>query len=264
MRLPPKIKIPEFQKFNGTKDPQPHLCHYHEKMLQYWEYEQLVIATFQESLIRPALNWFMSLRVEDIPTWVDLSKKFFEQYQYNLKMPPSFLELSTMEMAKGHNFKAYSTHWRSEGKQVDLGIKLGRIEDPFKKKEGDLQRRPLLGHPRLAGPQQYSMSFTTTLSTAPTYAPPPVHYQSQISKPDLHYEYHQGAPSHTTDNCWKLRDKIQDMINKNEISFNAVKPQNVQNNPLSDHVLSSGPAINLIDVYAQGMDEDKEEEPTSP
>ncbi|PKI56702.1 hypothetical protein CRG98_022905, partial [Punica granatum] len=36
-------------------------------------------------------------------------------------------------------------------------------------------------------------------------------------------EYHQGAPGHTIDNCWKLREKIQEMINAKELIFNAVR-----------------------------------------
>ncbi|PKI67121.1 hypothetical protein CRG98_012494 [Punica granatum] len=76
---------------------------------------------------------------------------------------------------------------------------------------------------------------------------------------NLRCEYHQGAPSHTTDHCWKLREKIQDMIKKNEISFNAVKPSSVQANPLPDHGSSSGPTVNMIGAYFFGKDEIKEE-----
>ncbi|PKI70944.1 hypothetical protein CRG98_008677, partial [Punica granatum] len=139
--------------------------------------------TAQESLSGPALNWFMSLQAEDIPSWTELSKKFVEQYQYNMDTPPSFLELSTMEMAEGQKFEQYATKWRSEaakhfppiseaqqiqmfhgtlkgayyshlmghkssfsemimaGKLVDLGIKLGRIEGPTKKGEGESSRK---------------------------------------------------------------------------------------------------------------------------
>ncbi|PKI45794.1 hypothetical protein CRG98_033801 [Punica granatum] len=73
-----KVKMPKFEKYDGTKDPRHHLRHYHTKMLQYWDYEQFVVATFQESLSGSALNWFMSLQAEDIPSWVELAKKFVE------------------------------------------------------------------------------------------------------------------------------------------------------------------------------------------
>ncbi|XP_031378403.1 pollen-specific leucine-rich repeat extensin-like protein 1 [Punica granatum] len=50
MQLPAKVKVPNFQKYDGTKNPRHHLRHYNGKMLQYWDYEQFVIATVQESL----------------------------------------------------------------------------------------------------------------------------------------------------------------------------------------------------------------------
>ncbi|PKI68466.1 hypothetical protein CRG98_011155 [Punica granatum] len=99
MRLPPKLKIPEFKTYEGTTDPRHHLCHYRGKMLQYWEYEEFVIHSFQDSLSESALDWFMSLRAEDIPTWEDLSRKFIDQYQYCAEALPTLLELSTKEMA---------------------------------------------------------------------------------------------------------------------------------------------------------------------
>ncbi|PKH69531.1 hypothetical protein CRG98_050102, partial [Punica granatum] len=67
MRLPPKFRIPEFKTYEGTTDPRHHLRHYRGKMLQYWEYEEFVIHSFQDSLSGSALDWFMSLKAEDIP-----------------------------------------------------------------------------------------------------------------------------------------------------------------------------------------------------
>ncbi|XP_031395738.1 extensin-like [Punica granatum] len=68
MRLPPKIKVPEFQRYHGTTDPRHHLRHYRGKMLQYWDYEEFVIHTFWDSLAGAALDWYMSLKAADIPT----------------------------------------------------------------------------------------------------------------------------------------------------------------------------------------------------
>ncbi|PKI62286.1 hypothetical protein CRG98_017287 [Punica granatum] len=57
MQLPAKIKVPEFQRYYGTTDPHHHLRHYRGKMLQYWDYEEFVIHTFQDSLAGAALDW---------------------------------------------------------------------------------------------------------------------------------------------------------------------------------------------------------------
>ncbi|PKH89657.1 hypothetical protein CRG98_049898, partial [Punica granatum] len=83
-------------------------------MLQYWDYEEFVIHSFQDSLSRSALDGFMSLKAEDIPTWADLSRKFIDQYQYCAETPPTLLELSMKEMAHGQRFEIYATKWRAQ------------------------------------------------------------------------------------------------------------------------------------------------------
>ncbi|PKI73190.1 hypothetical protein CRG98_006436 [Punica granatum] len=184
MRLPPKFKIPEFKTYEGTTDPRHHLRHYRGKMLQYWEYEEFVIHSFQDSLSGLALDWFMSLKVEDIPTWEDLSRKFTDQYRYCVETPLTLLELSTKEMALGQKFEEYAAKWCAQalkhippisvaqqillfhstlrgvyyshllaqtssfsdlieaGKKLDLGIKLGRMEDPTNKGEESSKKVP--------------------------------------------------------------------------------------------------------------------------
>ncbi|XP_031405668.1 uncharacterized protein LOC116214399 [Punica granatum] len=265
------------------------------------------------------------------------------------------------------------------GKQVDLGIKLGRLEGPTKKGEGESSRKTALAATLTGGrrskeasvnavnvghnvPQQYSVSFTPAPSTTPAYAPPPSPYPSQYLAQPVYYstpptafssapqqvvhhyapappqtpqyrppasrtpqptqqapapqgqqggamqarqriqftplptplshiyrqllagdmirptvpgssfvpanqdqslrcEYHSGAPGHTTDNCWKLREEVQKLINSKKISFNAIRPPNVQANPLPDHGSSSGPTINMISICTMREDESQQEGP---
>ncbi|PKI36567.1 hypothetical protein CRG98_043042, partial [Punica granatum] len=114
MRLPPKFKVPKFKTYEGTTDPRHHLPHYRGKMLQYWKYEEFVIHSFQDSLSGSALDWFMPLKAEDIPTWEDPSRKFTNQYRYCAETLPTLLELSTKEMARGQRFEEYAAKWRAQ------------------------------------------------------------------------------------------------------------------------------------------------------
>ncbi|PKI71768.1 hypothetical protein CRG98_007834 [Punica granatum] len=50
-------------------------------------------------------------------------------------------------------------------------------------------------------------------------------------------------------------------IDSNRLTFNAVRPPNVQVNPLPDHRPSSGPSINMISICASGRDEEVQENP---
>ncbi|XP_031394349.1 uncharacterized protein LOC116205818 [Punica granatum] len=111
MRLPPKIKILDFKRCDGTTDPRHHLRHYRSKMLSYWDYEEFVIQIFQDSLTGSALDWFMTLKAAEIPTWAGLSQKFFNQYRFCMKTPPTLLDLSMMEMRKSQTFETYAAEW---------------------------------------------------------------------------------------------------------------------------------------------------------
>ncbi|PKI73582.1 hypothetical protein CRG98_006030 [Punica granatum] len=59
----------------------------------------------------------------------------------------------------------------------------------------------------------------------------------------------------------EARERIQQMIDDKQLTFNTVKPPNVQSNPLLDHGSSSGPSINMIGVCAIGEYETGQEAP---
>ncbi|PKI59463.1 hypothetical protein CRG98_020153 [Punica granatum] len=84
------------------------------KMLSYWDYEEFVIQTFQDSLTGSALDWFMTLKAGDVPTWTVLSPKFLDQYRFCAKTPPTLLDLSKIEMREGQAFEVYATEWRGK------------------------------------------------------------------------------------------------------------------------------------------------------
>ncbi|PKI52280.1 hypothetical protein CRG98_027322 [Punica granatum] len=90
---------------------------------------------------------------------------------------------------------------------------------------------------------------------------PGPNFDPSVQDQSKHCEYHQGAPGHTLDNCWRLRDEIQRRIDSNRLTFNAVRPPNVQPNPLSDHRPSSRPSINMISICVSERDEEAQENP---
>ena len=48
--LPPKFKVPTFDKYDGTKCPSTHLYMYYRKMMGYTSNDKLLIHCFQDSL----------------------------------------------------------------------------------------------------------------------------------------------------------------------------------------------------------------------
>ncbi|PKI40551.1 hypothetical protein CRG98_039066 [Punica granatum] len=204
------------------------------------------------------------------------------------------------------------------GKKLDLGIKLGRMEDPTSK--GDESSKKASAAPESHDHTDYRSYLLSSASTAPTpvdllFSPtnptadeliatqslcarlrsslstqapgvespstdatgpystgstagnqiqpvsPGPNFDPSVQDQSKHCEYHQGAPGHTLDNCWRLRDKIQRRIDSNRLTFNAVRPPNVQANPLPDHRPSSGPSINMISICVSERDEEAQESP---
>ncbi|PKI70812.1 hypothetical protein CRG98_008807 [Punica granatum] len=187
MRLPLKVKIPEFKTYEGTTDPRHHLRHYRGKILQYWDYEEFVIHSFQDNLTGSPLDWFMSQKAEDIPTWADLSRKFIDQYQPPVsRVPPPAQKSPTSQGPQ-----VGTTQYRSRKQYTPLPAPLSHIYRQL-----------------LAGNQIQPIS-------------PGPNFDSTTQDQSKHCEYHQGAPGHTLDNCWRLRGEIQRRIDNNRLTFNA-------------------------------------------
>ena len=47
--------------------------------------------------------------------------------------------------------------------------------------------------------------------------------------------YHSDSAGHDTNNCWALKNKIQDLINTKEVEFDAPKKPNVISSPIPKH-----------------------------
>ncbi|KAK2422365.1 hypothetical protein QL285_032905 [Trifolium repens] len=116
--LPPKFKVPEFEKYMGLSCPKNHLIMYSRKMVSYANDDKLMIHCFQDSLAGASLNWYMQLEGSHIRSWRDLANAFIKQYQYNLDMAPSRTQLQNMTQIEGESFKVYAQRWRELAAQV--------------------------------------------------------------------------------------------------------------------------------------------------
>ncbi|KAE8691531.1 hypothetical protein F3Y22_tig00110890pilonHSYRG01710 [Hibiscus syriacus] len=99
--LPPKFKVPEFEKFDGNSCPSAHITMFCWKMTGYGGNDQLLIHCFQESLSGSAIWWYNQLSRTHTKTWKDLAKSFLEQYKYINDMRPDRVMLQSLE--KKHN-----------------------------------------------------------------------------------------------------------------------------------------------------------------
>ena len=84
--IPPKFKVPDFDRYKGTTCPKNHLKMYCHKMGASSRDEKLLMHFFQASLAGAAVICYTNLEASRIRTWKDLITAFLRQYQYNSDM----------------------------------------------------------------------------------------------------------------------------------------------------------------------------------
>jgi len=110
--IPPKLKLPEFEKYRGTTCPKSHIMMYGKKMVAHPRNEKLLMHVFQDSLDGVALNWYVHLEPSCLQSWKDLVNAFMKQYEYNMNVVLGKLQLQNMVKKESESFKEYAQRWR--------------------------------------------------------------------------------------------------------------------------------------------------------
>ncbi|XP_017647899.1 uncharacterized protein LOC108488103 [Gossypium arboreum] len=110
--LPPKLKTPEFEKYNGTSCPKAHITMFCRRMTGYVNNDQLLIHCFQDNLIRSAAKWYNQLSRAQIGSWKDLAQAFMKQYGHVTDIAPDRITLQNMEKKLNESFRQYAQRWK--------------------------------------------------------------------------------------------------------------------------------------------------------
>ncbi|XP_012435549.1 uncharacterized protein LOC105762199 [Gossypium raimondii] len=116
--LPPKIKMPEFEKYNGTSCPKAHIIMFCRRMTGYIDNDQLLIYCFQDSLIGVAAKWYNQLGRAQICSWKDLAQSFMRQYSHITDMTPDRITLQNMKKKQNEKFRQYTQRLREVATQI--------------------------------------------------------------------------------------------------------------------------------------------------
>ncbi|XP_012448857.1 uncharacterized protein LOC105772059 [Gossypium raimondii] len=116
--LPPKFKMPEFEKYNGTSCPEAHITMFYRRMTGYINNDQLLIHCFQDSLVGSAARWYNQLSRANIYSWKDLAQAFIKQYRHVMDIAPDQIVLQNMEKKPNKSFRQYAQRWREVAAQV--------------------------------------------------------------------------------------------------------------------------------------------------
>ena len=74
--IPPKFKVPDFDKYKGTTCPKSHMRMYCRRMGAYSMDEKLLMHFFQDSLAGAAVVWYTNLEASQVRSWKDLATAF--------------------------------------------------------------------------------------------------------------------------------------------------------------------------------------------
>ncbi|XP_050890644.1 uncharacterized protein LOC127096065 [Lathyrus oleraceus] len=139
VRVPPKFKVPIFDKYTGTTCPKTHVRAYYRKMSAYSEDERLLVHFFQDSLARAYLEWYMYLKRTYIRKWRDLVEAFVKHYQYNIDMASNMTQLQSLTQGQNEPFKEYAQKWRELAARVQpplmerelVNMFMGTLQGPY-------------------------------------------------------------------------------------------------------------------------------------
>ena len=131
LEIPKDFKVPDFEKYDGTSDPQVHISMYCSKMGAYYRNERMLIYFFQESLKGPAIRWYLNLNKNEIKSWRDLANAFLNHYQHNIDLAPNKSSLKALTPNKNEKFHSFAQRWRNLAAQVTPPMTEKELIDEF-------------------------------------------------------------------------------------------------------------------------------------
>jgi hypothetical protein len=125
--LPPKYRLPEFTKFNGSEGSRSieHVSRYLVQLGMISVSDPLRVRFFSQSLTGPAFGWYTSLGPDSIRTWKQLEEQFHIQYHSGEEQ-----EVSVTEWTRGAN--PVSCKWiKQQGSAKGFDFNESKVEQIF-------------------------------------------------------------------------------------------------------------------------------------
>jgi len=132
--LPPKYRLPEFSKFNGSEGSSSieHVSRYLTQLGMISVSDPLRVRFFCQSLTGPAFGWYTSLAPESIRTWRQLEDQFHIQY-HSEAAEAGIADLAQVKQKRGETVSEYVQRFRevknrcyssriTEKEAVDLAV----------------------------------------------------------------------------------------------------------------------------------------------
>ena len=116
--LPPKFKISDAEKFDGTGDPKQHVRRYLNIVEIKGLDEKQTLHAFPLSLMGGASRWHYSLDPSKTKVWNELVELFVDQFIFNTMIDVTLRDLETTNRGVGETFSEYMTRWKGKASKM--------------------------------------------------------------------------------------------------------------------------------------------------
>ncbi|KAL2892971.1 LexA repressor [Bienertia sinuspersici] len=204
-QLPETFSTSDLPKFKPTDDPRFHLKGFRATMSIKGIVPILYPKIFPLSLDPVCQKWFFSLDEKDTATWEDVAHSFMTRLLPKYRNHLQYLGLESFD------------------KVYHIGVE---IENDFLKKSNK--------NDKVGVPSSCVNAIETNQQRSKRPTPDPMsHRRTKWWNANKYCRYHRGN-GHSTEKCFKLKDRIQDLIDNGNfhVSSGSKRP-NIQTNPLS-------------------------------
>ena len=112
--LPPKFKISDVEKFDGTGDPKQHIRRYPSIAKMKGLDDKQTLHVFPFLLTRGASRWYYSLDPSKTKVWNELVELFVDQFIFNTMIDVTLRDLETTKQGVGETFSEHMTRWKNK------------------------------------------------------------------------------------------------------------------------------------------------------
>ena len=118
--LPAKLRMPQIETFNGTKDLVDHLNTYKNQMELHGFQDPVRCRVFAITLKGPTLAWFNRLPPSSISSFRELSIVFVSHFIIAWTYRKTSYHLLTIKQSPQENLKSYVQRFNVESLRVDI------------------------------------------------------------------------------------------------------------------------------------------------
>ncbi|XP_060182080.1 uncharacterized protein LOC132611711 [Lycium barbarum] len=116
--LPKGFKVPCFELFNGTDNPEAHLRANYVQVVGVRDNQALIMRLFSRSFTGEASKWFIVLDISHCITLEDMVVTFIERFCFNMETVPNRYYLEKVKQKSTKKFCECASRWRTEAARV--------------------------------------------------------------------------------------------------------------------------------------------------